>query len=221
METRKSYLNQRYERNVSPPDANQADEAPTGSFKKMPLLDTDELRFFSLLAKAIDPSQAIFIKVPLETILHPQKQSEKSFLVFKEVDYLICDANTTLPICAIDIGQLDPELFYLLNLSGIPVVKLEGVLSSNDLRNIIATAKPVENVPFPEEIHDVEVTVVGIAKREIPKRTYPKIVLSVIPKPLRKRIIDYCLSGAVVALILSALFLVARVLWIYYTARQR
>ncbi len=217
MTERKSSLNQKHEHRLSSSPGSQGDETPKGSFKKMPLLDADELRFFSLLSQAIDPSQAIFTKVPLETILHPQKQSEKSFLVFKEVDYLICDANTTLPICAIDIGQIDPEVFYFLNLSGIPVVKLEGVLSSNDLRRMIATAKPVENIPFPEEIHDVEVTIVGNTKHTITKKTYPKIVLSIIQKPLRKRIIEHCLGGAVVALILSVIFLVARVIWTYYT----
>lgn len=204
------------ERSPSSPVDSQDDEAPKGTFKKMPLLDADELRFFSLLSQAIEPSQAIFMKVPLETILHPQMPREKTFLLFKEVEYLVCDTKTTLPVCAIDIGQLDPEVFYFLNSSGIPVVKLEGVVSSNDLRRMIATAKPVEKVSFPQQIHDVEVTVIGNEKPLISKKKYPRIIISTWEKPLRKRIVEYTLWSLMIMLLLSATFAVARVVWIYY-----
>lgn len=218
MKLKSSHPSRKNERKVSPSADNQSDERPTGAFKKMPLLDADDRRFFLLLSQAIEPSQAIFTRVPLETILHPQAPREKAFLVFKEVDYLVCDTKTTLPICAIDIGQLDPEVSYFLNSAGIPVVKLEGVVSSNDLRRMIAAAKPIENAPFPQQIHDVEVTVVGVGQHPIPKKTYPKIILSVLEKPLRKKIIEYALWSMMIAFMISAMYVVARVVWIYYTA---
>ena len=218
MRPKNSYLSRRNERKVSSPVVDQGDEAPKGSFKKMPLLDADELRFFSLLSQAIDPSQAIFTKVPLDTIIHPQKPSEKAFLVFKEIDYLVCDVKSTLPICAIDIGQLESEVSYFLNSAGIPVVKLEGVISSTKLRQMIANAQPIGNMPFPQQIHDVEVTVIGVQLHPVPKKEYPKIILSVLEKPLRKKLVEYSLWGAMIIFMISAMYVVARVVWIYYTA---
>lgn len=174
-------------------------DKPSGTFKRMPLLTADELAFFNMLATAIDSSHAIFTKVPLEKIIHPSSASERSFLRFAEVDYLICDRSTSLPICVIDINPepAPTPLTYLLNTSGIAIIHLDSDITAEDLRRKIATAKPIIDMKFPEEVADVAVTVIkrtsgrqqGQAS-QIRDKPFPKIV-NILGRSKKERIIRY------------------------------
>lgn len=176
----------------------QHNDQPIGSFKRMPLLDAEELAFYKTLSSAINDSHVIFTKIPLENIIHPSSHSDKSFLAFTEIDYLVCDKATSLPICVIDVDSTDypTPLSYLLNVSGIAVVRLEADLTAEELRQKIAAAKPITNMKYPG--HPAEVAVSLVEERQggsvsisdpLPKRPFPKITL--IPETKMHRYITY------------------------------
>ena len=194
---------------------NRIDEQPNGLFKRMPLLTAEELSFFNMLAKAIDDNHVIFTKIPLENIIHPSRLYEKSFLVHLDVDYLICDRATSLPICVIDVNSPDypTPLSYFLNVSGIAVIRLESDITSDELRRKISAAKPVTNMKFPGVLDDVQVTLVDaeqiITKGETKNKTLPKIIYSPIEKTTKEKIITYghwvIWVGFTIALIITAI----------------
>lgn len=169
-------------------------DRPKGVFKRMPLLNADELVFFNTLSSAIDDTYAIFTKIPLENVIHPSSISEKRFLVFKEIDYLICDKKTSLPICVIDIEPDSEmsEMNYLLNVSGIAVVHLTGDITSEELRKKIRETKPRTNIEFPKAVHDVLVTIIENTGPKLKRRkNYPVISHAIVQKTSVQRYVTY------------------------------
>lgn len=182
----------------------------------MPLLTAEELSFYNMLTNAIDENHAIFTKIPIENIIHPSVIHEKSFLVGLNVDYLICDKLTSLPICVIDVTLPDYQtpLSYFLNISGIAVIQLKDDISAKELREKIAATKPVTSMKYPGELDEILVTLVNGEQPKPPvKKTLPKIIYTQLKKTVKEQLITYGHWGVWIIFGIALATVVIKVFW--------